>query len=115
MNKFKGYINKIKGFRISVMLLVESGIEDTLLTLESISKYGIEIEANPILREVVKHLGAVPGLLSVKVLVLAITVYTAHMMNKTNCKIRGEYLLYGASICWLYGAVSNLLLDQSFF
>lgn len=93
------------------MLLIESGIEDTVLTLGSISKYGIEIEGNPVLREIVKHLGAVPGLLIAKTLVIVITIYTAYMMNKMNYIIKGEYLLYGASIYWLCGALSHLLLE----
>jgi hypothetical protein len=111
LDNFKNYVNKIKGFRISVMLLIESAIEDIILTLESISKYGIEIEGNPILRKIVEHMGAVPGLLSVKILVIGITIYTAHKMNKINYRIRGEYLLYSASFYWLYGAASHLLLD----
>ena len=110
-DKLKDYVNKIKGFRISVMLLIESGIEDTLLTLENISKYGVEIEGNPILRKVVENVGAVPGLLIIKTLVVVIAIYTAHKMNKMNYRVKGEYLLYGASICWLYGAVLHLLLD----
>jgi len=110
-DKLKNYINKIKGFRISVMLLIESGIEDTLLTLENISKYGVEIEGNPILRKIVENIGTVAGLLIIKTLVVVIVIYTAYKMNKMNYKIRGEYLLYGASICWLYGAVFHLLLD----
>ena len=111
LDKLRNYINKIKGFRIAAMLLIESGIEDTVLTLESISKYGVEIEGNPVLREIVRHLGPLPGLLITKTLVIAITLYTAYMMNKMNYKIQGEYLLYGASIYWLCGALSHLLLD----
>jgi hypothetical protein len=111
LDKLRNYINKIEGFRISAMLLIESGIEDTVLTLESISKYGVEIEGNPVLREIVRHMGPLPGLLITKTLVIAITLYTAYMMNKTNYKIKGEYLLYGASIYWLCGALSHLLID----
>lgn len=111
LDKLRNYINKIKGFRISAMLLIESGIEDTVLTLESISKYGVEIEGNPVLREIVRHLGPLPGLLITKTLVIAITLYTAYMMNKMNYRIKGEYLLYGASIYWLCGALSHLLID----
>ena len=115
LNTFKNYVSKIKGFRISVMLLIESGIEDTVLTLESISKYGMEIEGNPFLRHVLEHTGAIPGLLAVKIVAIGITVYTAHMMNQMNYKIKGEYLLYSASLYWLYGAVSHVLLDYSNF
>jgi len=93
------------------MLLIESAIEDMILTLENISKYGIEIEGNPILREIIEHLGPVPGLLIFKTLVLVITIYTANKMNKMNYRIKGEYLIYSAAICWLYGAVFHLLLD----
>jgi len=110
-DKFNNYLNKIKGFRISAMLLIESAIEDMILTLENISKYGIEIEGNPILREIIEHLGPVPGLLIFKTLVLVITIYTANKMNKMNYRIKGEYLIYSAAICWLYGAVFHLLLD----
>jgi len=111
VDKLKNYVNKIRGFRISIMLLVESGVEDTLLTLENISKYGVEIEGNPILRKMVEHVGAVPGLLIIKTLVVVVAIYTAYKMNKMNYRVKGEYLLYGASICWLYGAVFHLLLD----
>jgi len=111
LDKVNSYLKKIKGFRISVMLLLESGIADIILTLDNISKYGIEIEGNPILRKIIEHMGAVHGLLIVKILVLGIAVYTANKMNKINYVIKGEYLLYGASICWLYGAVAHLLLE----
>lgn len=115
LDTFKNYVSKIKGFRISVMLFLESGIEDTVLTLESISKYGMEIEGNPFLRHVLERTGAVPGLLAVKIVVIGITVYTAHKMNQMNYKIKGEYLLYGASVYWLYGAVSHFLVKYSNF
>jgi len=111
LDKINNYIKKIKGFRIAVMLLVESGIEDIVLTLDNISKYGIECEGNPILRMIVEHLGAEFGLLIPKILAFGITLYTAHKMNKTNYRIKGEYLLYGASICWLYGAVAHFFLE----
>lgn len=107
LDKIKNYINDIKGFRISVMLLVESGLADIALTIDNVTKYGIEYEGNPILRTVMEHLGIEYGLLIPKILALVITTYTAHKMNKTNYKIKGEHLLYGASICWLYGAVSH--------
>jgi hypothetical protein len=111
LEKLKNSIDGVKGFRISAMLLIESGIEDTVLTLESISKYGIEIEGNPLLREIVRYIGAVPGLLITKTFVIAVTLYTAYKMNKMNYIIKGEYLLYGASIYWLMGALSHLLLE----
>lgn len=111
LKKLKGSINGVKGFRISSMLLIESGIEDTVLTLESISKYGIEIEGNPLLREIVRYMGAVPGLLITKTFVIAVTLYTAYKMNEMKYIIKGEYLLYGASIYWLMGALSHLLLE----
>ncbi len=111
LKKIQDSINGVEGFRISAMLFIESGIEDAVLTLESISKYGIEIEGNPLLREIVRHLGAVPGLLITKSFVIAVTLYTAYKMNKTNYFIKGEYLLYGASIYWLIGALSHLLLE----
>ena len=111
LKKIQDSINGVEGFRISAMLFIESGIEDAVLTLESISKYGIEIEGNPLLREIVRHLGAVPGLLITKSFVIAVTLYTAYKMNKINYFIKGEYLLYGASIYWLIGALSHLLLE----
>jgi hypothetical protein len=111
LDKVNNYLKKVKGFRISVMLLLESGIEDTILTLDNISKYGVEIEGNPILRKIIEHMGAVPGLLIVKILALGMAVYTANKMNEINYGIKGEYLLYGASICWLFGAVAHSLLE----
>jgi len=110
LKKIQDSINGVRGFRISSMLLIESGIEDAVLTLESISKYGIEIEGNPLLREIIRHMGAVPGLLITKSFVIVVTLYTAYKMNKTNYFIKGEYLIYGASIYWLIGALSHLLL-----
>ena len=110
LKKIKDSINGVEGFRIAAMLLIESGIEDAVLTLESISKYGIEIEGNPLLREIVRHMGDVPGLLITKSFVIVVTLYTAYKMNKMNYFIKGEYLLYGASIYWLIGALSHLLL-----
>lgn len=110
-DKLRESINGVKGFRISAMLLIESGIEDTVCTLNSISKYGIEIEGNPLLREITRYLGAVPGLLITKTFVIVVTLYTAHRMNQSNYLIKGEYLLYGASLYWLMGALSHLLLE----
>ena len=108
---FKLYLEKINGFRIAVLLLMVSGIEDTVLTADNIGKYGLGIEGNPILRKFVELWGIIPGLLYPKVVVFIVIVYTAHIMNKTQYTIRGEYLLYGASICWLCGAISNLLVQ----
>jgi len=110
-NNFRLYLEKINGFRIAVLLLLVSGLEDTVLTAQNIGTYGLSIEGNPILRQLVEHWGVVPGLLYPKVVVFIVIVYTAHMMNKTRYTIRGEYLLYGASICWLCGAVSNFLVQ----
>ena len=108
---FKLYLEKINGFRIAVLLLLVSGVEDTVLTVKNIGAYGLGIEGNPILRHLVDHWGVVPGLLYPKIVVFIVIVYTAHMMNKTHYTIRGEYLLYGASICWLLGAISNFLVQ----
>lgn len=106
---FKAYIDKINGFPIAVLLLFESGLADSVLTAQNIAKYGLEIEGNPLLRVIIAHWGVFLGLLLTKLIVFIVIVYTAHMMNKTGYRIRGEYLLYGASICWLYGAVTNSL------
>lgn len=111
LGKLKNYLKEMKGFLIAAMLLLESAMEDVVLTLENISKYGIEVEGNPILRETAEHLGVVPGLLVPKILASGIAIYTAHKMNKINYVVKGEYFLYMASICWLYGAVAHLLLN----
>lgn len=111
LGKLRDYVQKIKGFRIAAMILIESAMQDVALTLENISKYGIEIEGNPILRETAKHLGTAPGLLIPKILALGIAIYTANKMNKINYGIKGKYFLYGASICWLYGAVAHLFIN----
>ena len=110
LESIKVYLFTIKRFHIAVILLICSGIEDTILTAENVSKYGIEIEGNPFLRAMIENFGLMPGLVSTKLIVSILIVCTAHMMNKTHYKIRGEYLLYGGSLCWLYGAASNLLL-----
>jgi hypothetical protein len=104
------YLKKVKTFRIATLILIESAIEDVLLTLENISKYGIEIEGNPILRMLTEQLGAGPGICIPKILALVMAVYTAHRMNSRNYGIRGEYFLYGASLLWLAGAVAHLFL-----
>ncbi len=111
LDKLRDYIQKIKGFRIAAMILVESAMQDVVLTLKNVSKYGVEIEGNPILREISEYLGAGPGLLIPKILALGIVIYTAYRMNKINYEIKGEYLLYGASVCWLSGAVAHLFMD----
>lgn len=111
LDHFKLYLERIQGFRIAVLLLMLSGIEDTVLTANNIEKYGLTIEGNPILRKLVQEWGLIAGLCYPKIVVFILIVYTAHMMNKTNYAIRGEYLLYGASICWLCGAISNFLLQ----
>ncbi len=111
LDKVNRYLKKIKSFRIAAMLLVESGLQDVVSTLGSISKYGIECEGNPFLRKIMEYWGVENGLLIPKIVASVIIIYTAHKMNKMSYKIKGEYLLYGASICWLYGAVAHLFLE----
>ena len=108
---FKAYIGKINGFPIAVMLLFESGLADSVLTAQNIAKYGLDIEGNPLLKLIMKHWGVFLGLFFTKLIVFIVIVYTAHMMNRTGYKIRGEYLLHGASICWLTGAATNALVQ----
>lgn len=110
LESVRAYIPAVKKFHLAVLFLIGSGIEDTLLTAQNVTKYGIAVESNPLLRSMIEHFGIVPGLAGAKILVSVLIIYTAHMMNKTGYKVRGEYLLYGGSICWLYGAVTNLLL-----
>ncbi len=110
LDRVEDYLTKVKTFRIATLILIESAIEDVLLTLENMSRYGIEIEGNPVLRVLSEHLGAGPGLCIPKILALVMAVYTAHRMNKLNYGIKGEYFLYGASLFWLAGAVAHLLL-----
>ena len=61
-NTFKLYLEKINGFRIAVLLLLVSGAEDTVLTAKNIGTYGLDIEGNPILRQLVKYWGVVSWL-----------------------------------------------------
>ena len=110
LQNVKAYLPGIKRFHLAVIFLMASGIEDTILTAENVAKYGIAVESNPLLRSMIEHFGLLPGLAATKILVSVLIIYTAHMMNKTHYKVRGEYLLYGGSICWLYGAATNLLL-----
>ncbi len=111
LDKVNRYLKKIKSFRIAAMLLVESGLQDVVSTLDSISKYGIECEGNPFLRKIMEYWGVEYGLLIPKILTSGIIIYTAYKMNKMSYKIKGEYLLYGASICWLCGAITHLFLE----
>jgi hypothetical protein len=110
VDRVEDYLTKVKSFRIATLILIESAIEDVFLTLENMSKYGIEIEGNPILRVLAEQFGAGPGLCIPKILALVMAVYTAHRMNKISYSIKGEYFLYGASLFWLAGAVAHLLL-----
>ena len=111
LHSFKAYIAKINGFPIAVLLLFESGLADSVLTAQNIAKYGLDIEGNPLLKVIMEHWGVFLGLFLTKLIVFIVIVYTSLMMNKTGYKIRGEYLLYGASIFWLYGAVTNALVQ----
>jgi hypothetical protein len=104
------YLNKTRSFKIAAMLLVESGLQDVAVTLDSISKYGIECEGNLFLRKIMEHWGVENGLLIPKILSSGIIIYTAYKMNKMSYKFKGEYLLYGASIYWLCGAIAHLFL-----
>jgi len=105
------YLKKIKGFRIAAMLLAESGLQDVVLTLDSISKYGIECEGNPLLRKIMESWGVEGGLLIPKIVASVIMIHACYKMNKMNHKLKGEYLLYGASIYWLCGAIAHLFLE----
>jgi len=106
----KSYLCCVKKFHLAVILLIASGVEDTLLTAGNVEKYGIAVESNPLLRSMIENFGILPGLVGTKLIVSVLIIYTAHMMNKTHYKVSGEYLLYGGSLCWLYGAATNLLL-----
>lgn len=110
LQNIRAYICTIRKFHIAVILLICSGIEDTILTAENVLKYGIEVEGNPFLRVMINNFGLIPGLVGTKTIVSILIIYTAHMMNRTHYKIDGEYLLYGGSLCWLYGAATNMLL-----
>jgi hypothetical protein len=110
LQSMKEYFPAIKRFHLAIIFLIASGVEDTVLTAANVAKYGLAVESNPLLRSMIEHFGIVPGLAGTKMLVSVLIIYTAHMMNKTHYKVRGEYLLYGGSICWLYGAATNLLL-----
>ena len=105
------YLNKTRSFKIAAMLLVESGLQDVSSTLDTLSKHGIEYEGNPLLRKIMEYWGFEHGLLIPKIVASGIIIYTAYKMNTSNYKVKGEYLLYGASICWLYGAVAHLFLE----
>ncbi len=105
------YLNKTRSFKIAAMLLVESGLQDVGSTLDTLSKYGIEYEGNPLLRKIMEYWGFEYGLLMPKIVSSVIIIYTAYKMNTMKYKIKGEYLLYGGSICWLYGAVAHLFLE----
>jgi hypothetical protein len=106
----QAYLPAMKKFHLAVLLLIASGVEDTLLTAANVAKYGIAVESNPLLRSMMDNFGIMPGLAGTKLLVSVLIIYTAYMMNKTHYKVSGEYLLYGGSLCWLYGAATNLLL-----
>jgi hypothetical protein len=110
LDRCKSSVNGVSGLRVSALLFIGCGIEDTVLTLENVSKYGVQIEGNPFLRFIMEQIGAAQGLIITKSIIVIITLYTAIMMNQLNYRIRGEYLLYAAAVCWLYGAVSNSLL-----
>ena len=110
LDKCKRSVNGVSGLRVSALLFIGCGIEDAVLTLENVSKYGLQIEGNPFLRFIMEQIGAAQGLIITKSIIVIITLYTAILMNKLNYKIKGEYLLYAAAVCWLYGAVSNSLL-----
>jgi hypothetical protein len=110
LESMKARLPAIKKFNLAIILLIASGIEDTILTATNVAKYGLAVESNPLLRSMIEHFGLVPGLAGTKLLVSVLIIYTAYLMNKTGYAVRGEYLLYGGSICWLYGAATNLLL-----
>ncbi len=89
--------------------LIGSAIADSVITLENISKYGIDFEGNPIITESIKYIGVNASLVLPKISSLSFIVYTAKKMNNTNYKIKGEHLLYGAALSWSTGAVLNLI------
>mgnify|MGYP001766928458 CR=1 FL=1 len=110
LQSMKEHLPAMHKFHLAIIFLIASGIEDTILTAANVAKYGLAVESNPLLRSMIELFGLVPGLAGTKMLVSVLIIYTAHMMNKTHYKVRGEYLLYGGSIGWLYGAATNLLL-----
>ena len=87
--------------------LVVSGGLDTITTIENMREYGTWVEWNPIIRESVRRMGE-GAIYAAKLGASSLAIYAAKKMDDVGYRIDGKYLLYGASMCWLAGALLNV-------
>jgi hypothetical protein len=109
LEKIKEFSKSNKDFLIASGTLITSAISDSMITLENIKKYGIDFEANPIIKSSINTFGENIGLYLPKITTIGFVIYTAKRMNDLDYKIKSEYLLYGASLYWSLDAFLNLI------
>ena len=84
-----------------------SALLDAVTAIDNIKEYGTWVEWNPIIRESVRRMGE-GAIYAAKLEASSLAIYAAKKMNDAGYRIDGKYLLYGASMCWLTGALLNV-------
>lgn len=103
-------VKENKSLLIASTIMTGIGLLDSSLTLNNIKKYGINFEGNPLIKMVADYIGVASSLYGIKIVSSAFAIGVANKMNSINYKIKGEWLLYGASLYWSVGAISNFIL-----
>ena len=99
--------------KLSWLVMVMSAIADSIMTVYSISLFGIEIEGNPVLKYIMECVGPLAGISLCKIVGIAIVTYVVNTMPD-DYSIGGRYIknkwfYYLASIVWFYGAFSHII------
>ena len=108
LEKVVKFAKENKKLLIASTLMLGVGLTDSILTMNNIKRYGIGFEGNPLIRETANYVGATASVYGLKIGSSALAMYVAKRMNDIKLRFKGEYLLYGASLYWSIGAVSNL-------
>ena len=85
--------------------LYSTGIADVVLTAENMLKYGIDVEANPLIHLIAENVHYLPALILTKVFATSCLEYLLEKKPKV-----GSSLSYFASTVWGTGAGLNLYL-----
>jgi hypothetical protein len=84
-------------------VMCSAAFADASFTYLNIGTYGIGVEANPVVKNLMEYTSITAGLAIPKLCSIAIISYIADKMNH----LAGTSLMYGAGIVWGVGAAMN--------
>ncbi len=85
--------------------LYSTGLADVVFTAENMMKYGIDVEANPLIHLISENVHYIPALLLTKIFATSCVEYVMEKKPKV-----GSHLAYSASALWGIGAFLNFYL-----